>query len=175
MEQNIQQQERASVEQTKLPIKTKIAAYWMKIIGALMILIMTLYALEESTIKIGFTGTRTREEGISFWLTTLGLIVFFLIFRGFGGSLLKRKNRSWLRAIGITIAHLVTTIILFCVTLVGSYYVNHYSLNSLPDFILALGMIRMIFIPFEISFIMGTPIIFLLLLLDRKNFWKVAK
>jgi hypothetical protein len=134
------------MEKVSLPTKTKIAAWWMAITFGIII-IFCVYILET---------TGNAWEGalplVLFYLIPGGLLIFLLP----SFFLFKRKKIGWYWAV-IT---LFVTIIFFAYALFRELYKNEYTGYTWETIIL---IILTICLP---------P--FILLLLDRKNFWKIA-
>jgi len=114
-------------EKVSLPIKTKIAAWWMIVIGIIGIGVVM-------PIKILGGGGAHGAFAIDFLLYSS---LFFFLPAGF--FLLERKKLAWEITIGV-----------FSLLIIGTLLFS-----------------------FWILIIPAVPFIFLLL--DRKNFWKVAK
>lgn len=155
-----------------LPIKTKIAAWWMMVIGGVPFLPLIVFLWPES-----FSYT---FPGILF-SAPVGL--FFIIV---GCFLLKRKGISWWSAIIL----LLITLIISILTLVSRYKLHRV---AAIEFLYIWGVYLLI-IPSPLGapffflfraypqlwsigrfFLILLPFIpFMLLLSDRKNFWKIA-
>jgi len=176
MEQTTQQ----TIQKPPLPIKTKIAAWWMVILGGIAIVLFLIVL--GLLLQLLFHPPQMPEFGAGL----LVLIVFYFLFCAllllFPGIflflpalfLLKRKRWAWKFAV---ISLLIGMVILACF-LFGSYIkeTSHYRESFKSGEIIAERKIPLIPIP---PFLKITPFIiflipFLLLLLDRKNFWKIA-
>jgi hypothetical protein len=131
------------MEKVSLPIKTKIAAWWMKLIaliGNLYFFIMVFSAAgPEVAFALIIEGPIFIVWGILFWLSSA------LIF--------KRRKLGW----WLSMVFLFITILIFYLVEV------HHDLYTFIEE----PFLFLIFIIFLVPFIF--------LLLDRKNFWKVAK
>ena len=143
------------MEEISFPIKTKIAAWWITIIGGIC-LISTIWLF----IKIP-PDSRVPGTPNFFWfcvfLTPLVLGTIGFLFPGTMILYLKIKLGWWLAIIPLSIWTIVIVIwgILYVINNLGSL-----SVVSLLGFTLL------------ITFVVIIPLI--LLLLDRKNFWKIA-
>ena len=168
MEQNIQK--------PSLPIKTKIAAWWMIGIVGIMIIL----SLFTTTKEAGNIGEAYALFGIFITLFPAGLMFFLPSL-----SLLKRKKWGWWLSIAILSLTLFSILTGLLVDLVFEY--RPPAFLDLLRFISAMFLLPwMIVIPEKLVL---SPIAnlllylgfliyiipFILLLLDRKNFWKVAK
>jgi len=129
------------MEQVSLPIKTKIAAWWMIVFGGIQILLFFYRGL----LGLGSIPTIEYVTGI--------FGVFLLIYPGF--LMLKRKKVGWLFSI------IVLSIVLIYFLFFPALQLNRY-----------FWFFFLIPIPF-LAFLFSFPP-FILLLLDRKNFWKIA-
>ena len=151
-------------EKFSLPIKTKIAAWWMIIVGWLIMIFDAIIYLSYlfRAKKVAFEeSTRTIfPYVIAIFLGLLSYIIFY-------NFLLRRKKFGWIMAI----------IILSIISILALFFPEvHWREFPIPFlnllcvycgiFASNLGWRMCLFIPF------GIPLI--LLLLDRKNFWKVA-
>lgn len=135
MEQTNQQ----TIQKLSIPIKTKIAAWWMIAIGGFQLLLFLYRGIW------GF-GSIPATEYVT------GIFgIFFLIYPGF--LILKRKKVGWLFAI------IVISIILIYLLFLPALQLNRF-------------FWFLFLIPFSAFLFVIPPII--LLLLDRKNFWKIA-
>jgi len=151
-----------TIQKPSLPIKTKIAAWWMIIIGGIVIgfIIKSNNWLIYLFDYFLYPEKRGVESG---WLLVFGLIliIFFLlpIFLCFilpGLFLLRKKRWAWWISNG--------TMILFVVFVILFSYIRIPFLKAPPIFPKSSIIIA--------SLLASLP--FLLLLLDRKNFWKIA-
>jgi hypothetical protein len=127
-------------EKVSLPIKTKIAAWWMIVSGGVGVFLMFFFG---TSLKITWWGLFLLHMPI-FWAFLF--IQFFFFLAGLLLLLLKKKWCWWF-AIITSIVATTTPIIIF-----GEY----------PPILIPLAII-------------WTGIPFILLLLDHKNFWKVAR
>jgi len=150
-----------------LPIKTKVAAWWMILLGGLTII--------EGFIFIfpgGLTGDIT---DIFIFIFIISIFLFFMIPSFF---LLRRKRIAWWLYIIIISINLIFA--LFCLIKTRSFFdFGTLSLGRFP-ILLPLYLLTSKRTFFELygyvngfEFILYT-IPFILLLLDRKNFWKIA-
>jgi hypothetical protein len=134
-------------QEPSLPIKTKIAAWWMVVIGGIGIIF--------SLILLGWLISIREETNIN---PVLVLIYFINVFPPsflyfLTGFLLHLKRKRWAWFFGITI--IIVVIIFF--NIIG----------------FASGIAKKIGVK-PIYFYIFLLMPFLLLLLDRKNFWKIA-
>ena len=137
------------MEQISLPIKTKIAAWWMIVIGVIMIL-PTLFFLCWFFFGLSAAGSPGDIGTLLFALFEFLICLGFFVF---GTSILKRKKWAWLGAILV--------IIISCISPVCQLFVSG----------IIFGTLDVLFYP---SFFLGSPVIFFFLLFDRKNFWKAT-
>jgi hypothetical protein len=139
-------------EKVSLPIKTKIAAWWMIVIGGLIILFFPF---------IAFISFVSPPHGIP----SHTAIAFFMAFIFFIGSFFlfgKRKWAWWLIIFTFSFGIAYSLFLLCVISLQPSFFYSYYwpHFEYTADYFLFL----LLFFP---------P--FILLLLDRKNFWKVGK
>lgn len=123
------------MEKPFLPTKTKIAAWWIRIIGGVGIVFSIIFRIWPIQVFI--------------LLIKFILPFSFLLFLS-GCFLFWKRRMAWRSAVGILILGIISWII----------------------FYLRIGMA-----PVSIFFVIFSPIFlipFILLLLDRKNFWKIA-
>ncbi len=152
------------MEQVQLPIRTKIAAWWLTITGGVMIFFSLFFLFSAFS-----SGDAFGLFGISISVFLYGLLLFFLP----GVFLLKRKKIGWYWTfISILI---VMVLLIYCT----------FNLK-MRDFDAGYGMIGVILFPFvylggsmgDISFFCFVFILCLIpftyLLIDRKNFFKIA-
>jgi peptidoglycan/LPS O-acetylase OafA/YrhL len=139
MEQTTQQ----TIQKPPLPIKTKVGAWWMIVIGGVIIL-FGLFLLLLANAQKGYGAS-----GVGFTFGISGCLLGLLIGILPGCSLLQRKKRGWWWSI----------ILLFIGIGVFGYMIIIYE----PELTGYLLFLILILLP---------P--FVLLLLDRKNFWKIA-
>jgi len=134
------------MEKVSLPIKTKVAAWWMIFFGgagmffglAILNVIFTLFPF-----------------GAGYFPILISLLVMFcgILFLISGCSLLKRKKWAWWFSIVLS-----PILYLILISWAYDYWMRHYE----PGFFLSLfSLIVNIFS-------------LILLLLDRKNFWEIA-
>jgi len=136
------------MEKPPLPIKTKIAAWWMIVVGCLEVLI-----------------------SLSEWPFSIFLWIIEPVFQGLlviipGFLLLKRKKVGWWLAIIILLILLPSILLLNVIQLAFFQCFYFLCVKFFPFSIIGI-VIRVIFC----IFIFYIPLI---LLLDRKNFWKIA-
>ena len=139
------------MEKVLLPIKTKIAAWWMIIFLSIFSSFINLTASIELLNFIfpppaGCLFFETSRLLIFVGGMILAIVSFFAIFRS-GIFLLKRKKIAWKLSIGIISLYLIISVFVV-IEILGS------------------------FIFFVIPVLYLIPLI--LLFLDRKNFWKIA-
>jgi len=140
MEQTNQQ----ITQKPSLPIKTKIAAWWMIVAGGCEILFG--FVTFRSLLGLIFlTGTLFGFEAI------IGVIVSGVLYVISGISLLKRKRWSWCLSIFILFISSIISILNFSSRIDGK-----------------------VILEFSEKYLLFFIIPFILLLLDRKNFWKIA-
>jgi hypothetical protein len=161
------------MEKVSLPTKTKIAAWWMIVVGGI-------------NIVISFLGIVTNPGGD--WLALLFpliiLLVAAILFVLGGFYLFRRKKWAWRMCIGILI--LIILVIWSITDLYGYIGVSDicesrcmYDVrpigNQWIEFKLNQNCINRC--EFLITSLFSIPFLvpILLLLLDRKNFWKIAK
>jgi len=152
MEQTNQQ----IIQKSPLPIKTKIAAWWMMIISGFIIIRGLSWPLRMKGTYIPPSNFYAYIFVLSVYLP-VGLLVFFLpaLF------LFKRKKWGWYWAI--------ITLFLgmgICTYIFPLYEYLSYRKGEYYELELIIGSSLFIIIAFLPSLI--------LLLLDRKNFWKIA-
>ena len=151
MEQTTQQ----TIQKPSLPIKTKIAAWWVFGIGIIQLLVpfrqFSLYVIP--TIFAGF------------------LLI------GLGFSILKRKKLGWLFTVSILSIILIYLFFFFFFPgLAINKFFTFLSLVTFPVFLFIPPSFILTFPPlilFLLDFILTFPPL-ILFLLDRKNFWKIA-
>jgi len=151
MEQTTQQ----TIQKPPLPIKTKIAAWWVFGIGIIQLLVpfrqFSLYVIP--TIFAGF------------------LLI------GLGFSILKRKKLGWLFTVSILSIILIYLFFFFFFPgLAINKFFTFLSLVTFPVFLFIPPSFILTFPPlilFLLDFILTFPPL-ILFLLDRKNFWKIA-
>jgi hypothetical protein len=135
------------MEKKSLPIKTKIAAWWMIVL---------------LPINIGLIlGMRITFLGLISSLILMGLLSLPFIFAGV--SLLERKKRSWKFSITILSVSILLAVFSMMRELSENGIISEYPILLILTAIFWIGIV---FVPFFIPLI--------LLLLDRKNFWKIA-
>jgi len=151
MEQTTQQ----TIQKPPLPIKTKIAAWWVFGIGIIQLLVpfrqFSLYVIP--TIFAGF------------------LLI------GLGFSILKRKKLGWFFTVSIlSISLIYLFFFFFFPDLAILKFFIFLSLVTFPVLLFIPSSSILTFPPlilFLLDFILTFPPL-ILLLLDRKNFWKIA-
>jgi len=150
-----QQQE---IKKNKLPLKTKIAAWWMIGTGiiAVLKLVQSIFGeiMAPPMVLVSDDSADLGDKKNEVYLFIL-LILFLILFLANGFFLLKKKRMAWIVSVIILLVNIVGIISIFIVPSIR----DKRFLDELLFSIVA-----------GIPFI--TPLI--LLLLDRKNFWKVA-
>jgi len=145
MEQTTQQ----TIQKPPLPTKTKIAAWWIIIIGGVVIL----DSLMVSPGVISF---------FSIIPLFVGLFLSIISYR----LILRKKRADWVAII------IILSIILFY-SFLTPFIPSTSKPIMFPLFLFLLFWYFWYLGWFSILFLFAFP--FILLLLDRKNFWKVAK
>ena len=148
------------MEKVSLPTKTKIAAICIKILGILTVMVGIVIFLGGS-IQVDAQISETLFYFVISFL--FGLFIYKL-----GSLILRKKKWAWFTSVGILIIIYVGS--LFAILINGIQDIgfaiktgyNIFSLEYLTD----LFIIILLVTPFLILLI--------LLLLDRKNFWKIA-
>ena len=137
------------MQNQKFPTKTKIAAWWMMILGTVgLIPLMFLEIISFSKFFIG--------SGAIDIVCLIGILILFnLYFFLLGIFLLKRKRWAWKAAI--------VGIFIYLAVLLFGFFIAQYKWY-------AIGWYLGTFMPYLMIVI---PLVFLLL--DRKNFFEVAK
>ena len=153
MEQTTQQ----TIQKPPLPIKTKIAAWWMIVSGIIWIYMLfarhgptpfgTSWVLSVFAGISIFTGKLPISSSICFFVFIL-ITLICIIGTLFVAPVFLFKRKKWAWWLSIVGFFLSLIFILFL----------HYPFGSLKELI----------VPFH------PLILFILLLLDRKNFWKIA-
>jgi len=155
MEQNSQQFD----QESDLPIKTKVAAYWIRVIGILAFILSIILFF---TPPMGYAVTGLYfAKGFNLILGFISIITGILFLKS-SNLLFKKRGSGWWLGI-------ITILTLGNFVLWSSMDFDFIDLifDSLEDL---LGFSLFFIIPFVITFV---PTI--LLLLDRKNFFKIAK
>ena len=141
------------MEKVSLPIKTKIAAWWIIMIG----LIGIIFYINKVLIKKGFFITHAIIESPGEFLDlAIFSILFLFSLSNFisGVYIFKKRKLAWWTAVITLVLGIISTVLL------------------LP---LSLVIIKEALIIFIILILLCVFVIpFFLLLLDRKNFWKIA-
>lgn len=137
-------------KQSQFPIKTKIAIWWMEIIGMVGLVISGVlfifcYGVYGFKSSAGAGDLCRFFAYLGFFCISLPLLVSETLIS-------KRKKWAWKLAIIILITPILLILGLEMVT--GGYFIEVFVINLPHNFFL--------FIPL------------ILLLLDRKNFWKIA-
>jgi hypothetical protein len=143
MEQTTQQ----NIQKPTLPIKTKITAWGMAVIGGVIIISGLLGAWVSRNVYGG--GAIPFSLFIIIITCPFGLLVFFLP----GVFLLKRKKWAWW-----------FSVVMLFISILTPYSAPDLLISLLPSPSIYLNLINRI-IPL---------LLFILLLLDRKNFWKIV-
>jgi hypothetical protein len=166
MEKNNQQVS----QKLTLSIKTKVAAWWMIIAGSAVLLffivVMVLIGIISS--GLGGGGRIFSRSGNIIWNAFL---LLFLINLLFGVGILKRKKWAWWGSIIILSIPIFFIIIflIFLIILVASGGLK--ADGKVVTFTSGSFIVPFLFL-LLIGIIFGSP--FIRLLLDRKNFWKIA-
>lgn len=140
------------MEEINLPIKTKIAAWWIRLIGILAFIFF---------IKLFFPPSRPEFMGgliDLFALIIFGpiLIIIGILFLKSSNLLFKKRKLGWWLST-ITILPLGWFVLWFLMDLI-----EYLMLPSLIEDFMILPVLLFLIIPF------------ILFLRDRKNFWKIA-
>ena len=152
-----------TIQKPSLPIKTKIAAWWMIAIGGIYLLVFLWREFGDTLFDVfSQPGAFTAGTGgIVGLITFLFMCIAFFIatFFFFLPALSLFKKRKWAWKFSITIL------------LIGTI--------SLLGFVIYLHVVHATISLGSVMFFLGTPFVILLvplilLLLDRKNFWKIA-
>ena len=154
------------MEKVSLPTKTKIAAWWMIILGGLTIIWDIIFIG-------GFSGELTDILILLFYIS---VFLFFMIPSFF---ILRRKRIAWWIYMIIISINLIFALI----CLIKTGFFHRFDSLTLGNFTTLLPLYlltdkRRFFQNFGLhvngfEFILYT-VPFILLLLDRKNFWKIA-
>jgi hypothetical protein len=142
-------------EKPSLPIKTKISAKWLKIYSIVYLIFAVILYLITFPLA-GMGGSPPRAEFLGFLL----LILYPLFVLFFASSVLRGKKWSWWGIIVILSVIMLIPLISF---MIGIFLIGAIEEDIATLFLF--GLVNSIFI----------IVPFILLLLDRKNFWKVAK
>ena len=134
------------MEKVSLPIKTKIAAWWLVVIGSTASIVCIFFAA-----GVILTQACTAIAIVPIMLFPPSFLTFL-----FGFFMLRRKKLAWL--LGITILFIEVLISIW----LSSLNIKAYIIGNFPPHF-EYVILPLLFLP---------P--FFLLLLDRKNFWKVA-
>ena len=145
MEQTTQQ----NIQKPTLPIKTKIAAHLMRIAGVLFF--VPIFIIMITGFPAGWYLTSR------FVLVFIFLLISFFLFLFFPTFLLKKKKWGWWGSIGVLLLFLLFTVssFVFRSFKYGLFLISGSSVVILHSFLLWVFVL-------------------ILLLLDRKNFWKIA-
>jgi len=136
------------MEQNKLPTKTKIAAWWMIIFG-----IMGIIGTTFGFIGYAIFGRGTAGSGETALLALLPVFIVGLPLLILGILISKRKKWAWILTLAIFI------LLEFCMwALKGCCTVDFLGFQ--------------VSLPYNVFLLVLVP--FILLLLDRKNFFKIA-
>jgi len=148
------------MEKVGLPIKTKIAAICIKILGILTVMVGIVIFLGGS-IQVDAQISETLFYFVISFL--FGLFIYKL-----GSLILRKKKWAWFTSVGILIIIYVGSLfallinLIQCIEFATRTVYDFFSLDNLTD----LFVLILLLTPFLILLI--------LLLLDRKNFWKIA-
>jgi len=147
------------MEKVGLPIKTKIAAWWM-IVGGILLGITKgwqgLFLMLSAFININVKNIFASVEGL---LLSLFPLLFLILF--FAGIFLLR-NKKWSWQLAKTILYISSISLIYCWIMIFLFPIGDVTDQSL---IIFAGLL-----PY--TFFIVPPLVFLLL--DRKNFWKIA-
>jgi len=153
------------MEKISLPIKTKIAAWWIMTIGMVVILVGFWLLFLSPHIYKGWVG-----GGTMIGVLLIVLIAILLIFSGYSifnssYTLLKRKKQAW-----------KTNLLWILLGIILVLGLNTYSIYDEIVYRHVRFDIWKILDEFIFSIIFASPFLIplILLLLDRKNFWKIA-
>jgi Zn-dependent protease with chaperone function len=148
MEQTTQQ----ITQKLSLPIKTKVAAWWMIVFAGIGIILSIKFIL--SYLFIYFGGSWGQESGWALVAVFMGVIAFLpcLFFLLSGIFLFKKKRWTWWFATVILVL-----LIIFLFLAILKFDINITNTSAI------------LILPLPI-----TLLPFILLLLDRKNFFKIA-
>ena len=154
-----------------LPIKTKIAAWWMTTIG-IIFLIISLLALILFLLQVFFLGQAIIKGpfGLYFMSVCLASLLGVIFYFNPGLALLRKKKWAWRSAVLKLSLLIILFVILYCFFAFSAFLLSvgispGHSIPSNFEVVMASCFV----IPFIIFF---TPLI--LLILDRKNFFKIA-
>jgi hypothetical protein len=140
------------MEKVSLPIKTKIAAWWMIIIGGIELIIATFFTFFQLFI---FAEGRNIDFFIFYFLSLFLPSLLFFIPAPF---LLKKKKLAWWFSIFVLLLLILLSFLLPPKWLIfPNVGILMYLLGWKTKLIDIISLIP-----------------FILLLLDRKNFWKIA-
>jgi hypothetical protein len=142
-------------EKVSLPIKTKIAAWWMILFGVISLVAFLLESIFFGILPIG--------DGGAYLIFLPAWTVFFSNEFGLLPGLFLLRRKIWalrFAPISIVIWLIISIVIIFKA--------------GVAIFKDRIEMFILLFSPFLILIMMNL-VPFILLLLDRKNFWKVAK
>ena len=142
MEQTTQQ----TIQKPSLPIKTKIAAWWMIVTGGIGVIVFIIYLM-------AYFGAVSKGEGLTafVFLPFVAIPSFSLFIPGL--LILLKKRGGWICSVIFLLLGVLLTILL---------YFGLSTLGPLPVFWFCIVPLIIFLIPL------------ILLLLDRKNFWKSA-
>jgi len=147
MEQTTQQ----TIQKPPLPIKTKIAAWWMIVTGGIGVIVFIIYLM-------AYFGAVSKGEGLTafVFLPFVAIPSFSLFIPGL--LILLKKRGGWICSVIFLLLGVLLTILLY------------FGLPTDP----ASGIVIAIFFYSSIFLLIIFLPPFLLLFLDRKNFWKIA-
>jgi lysylphosphatidylglycerol synthetase-like protein (DUF2156 family) len=148
MEQTTQQ----ISQKPSLPIKTKIVAWWITIIGGIA-LIVSIYLL----IRFDWIHSDFDRRWLLFFITPLIVVTVTLLIPGIMILYLKKRSGWWLATISLSI---------WTILIVG--YGVLYVISNLTN----LSLSGLILFPLITTLIAIIPLV--LLLQDRENFFKIA-
>jgi len=144
------------VQKPPLPIKTKIAALWMGLLDTFFLIISGIITGLYFLVSLNLLAGAPKPPSLSDLVYLIPLLPLYNLFSSI--FILKGKKWAWLSAV-ILHSILLFSIIFLCFARerVNQEYVM---MGPFKLFIISIGVI------------IAIPLI--LLLLDRKNFWKVA-
>ena len=149
------------MEKVSLPIKTKIAAWWIMIIGGISLGIFVFVLLNQRGITINGKPALVNP----FFIYLLSFLGINFLFLPIGFFLLRRRGWAWKFAI-----------LIFSLVVIA-FIIPYFLFALLLLLPLAAGLGGGIspspLVGFYLPFLFFLPP-FILLLLDRKNFWKIT-
>lgn len=150
--------EEQKLTKAKLPTKTKIAVWWLIVMGVLLtiwtFMLLSVYTLADFTERAdAYTGRSYNPS----WLFIPMIGSIFAIYSGI--FLSKKSKNAW------NVAVACPFITMIC-SLVGWYFF----LSSLPSFDSGFYIVAIV------TSVLGEPIVpFILVILDRKNYFEIVR